>query len=761
MPISPLPPEIIPPIPDTVTAAFEVLYLDVELVLIADVETLLYTAVCRDTSTASGGTIASRAWTAAGSATPASGSDVSFNPSWTDLTGASVTLTVTDSLGNVSAPITIVISTSMGSPVRTQDLFSAETGALAAFKGSDRTWRTFSTGVGAAIIVANGPLWGDGDKVWRTEDYLVSPALSSVPAAGVNVTSIWTELDLDADAVAAGLANGKVAFSSDAGATWTVKDGPDEPNAVLKVILSRFNPGQVHAITAGGFWQSPDAGETWGIVRAGNYRDLDENQFRSWAIEVGTGMIEAASGAAISGSGADDLVAVTSHILADRGYAAAADGSFYLLAADGATALTAGTAVPAGTPQHRGLHRTAAPDIVLAAVGSGGIVKTTDGGRATWWFLRKPSVAGAGAGPFTQIGAGLLASPPAVVVGLVVMVHTEGDGVMMRSLEGAWSRPTTTGAPRDGNIFSTAVSRDDTTRMYIAEATDAPSPSASRFWVSSDGGVTWTQKTSVPALATWLQSPTAGTIYAAGNSSGAATPGIYRSTDDGVSWTRILTDTSVSGLDSIDITSTRIWFTSINSGAQGAYNAVRYCALDGSGMTEIAGTNVTGPDILVRAWDADLALAVSFAAGVAGIVLKCVPGSAATDISPSGLGYTLQPFGVEPISATTYLVYGDGSDGESHIVRSTDSGATWTNVFTSTGGHDMMTLGATDWQFLARVTSDPNRVVALGYASTPYQQDVLISSDGGATWSVEKNTADEADGAGGFIMSAPGGLSAP
>ena len=759
---SPIPPGdavLVPVIPDSVIAAFNVAYIDVELVLIADVETLLYTAVCHDTSTASGGTIATRAWTTAGGATPATGSDVNFNPSWTNLTGASVTLTVTGSVGGSNA-ITIAISTSMGVPVRTRDLFAAATNALEAFRGSTRTWQRYATGITNAIVVANGPLWGDGDTVWRTEDYLDTPPLSSVPQAGKTVYSIWTELDLDADAVVASLHDGLLAFSSDAGATWVVKAGPDPTAIVLKVILSRFNPGQVQAITSTGYYLSTDAGDSWTLIRAGNYRDLDLNQFRSWAIEVTAGaggMIEAASGSAITGA-ADNLVAVTSHILQDRGYALAADGSAYYLATDGATALTAGTAVPLGTGQHRGMYRDgSAPDILYAAVGAA-VIKSTTGTRDAWWELRKPGVAGADAGSvYPMIGAGELASPPPVIVGLVVLVHTEGDGVMMRSLAGAWSRPSTTGAPRSGEIFSTAVSRDDTSRMYMAEGTDAPSPSASRFWASSDGGDTWTQKTSVPSLATWMESPTAGTIYAAGGKSGASTPGIYRSTDDGDSWTRILTDTSLNGLDCVSVTAGRIWFTSIHS-PQTSYNAVRYCNLDGTGETQISGTNVTGPDILVRAWDDDLCLMVCFNASK---VLKCVPGSAATDITPSGLGYTFQPFGVEPVSATTYLVYGDGDDGESHIVRSTDSGATWTDVFTSTGGHEMMVLGATDWQFLARLTATPSTVVALGYTATPYQQDVLISRDSGATWTVEKNSADEADGFGGYVMSAPGGLSAP
>ncbi len=764
---SPIPPSTIiggipgggPVIPDTVLAAFSVAYIDVELVVLADAEVLLYTAVCHDTSTASGGTIASRAWTTAGSATPATGSAPDFNPSWTDLTGASVTLTVTGSVGGTDA-VTIAISTSMGVPVRTRDLFAAATDALEAFSGADRTWRKYTTGISTAIVVANGPLWGQGEKVYRSADYLVTPPLESVPVPGAAVLSIWTELDLNADAVAVSLDDGHIALSSDGGATWSMKSGPDSPEPVLKVILSRFNPGQIQAITATGYWVSTDAGATWAALREpGDYRDLDLNPFRSWGIEVSAGsgaMIEAVNGSALTGA-TDDLVCVTSHIHADRGYALAADGSAYLLAADGATALTAGTAIPWGTPQHRGCYRDGgAADIVYLAAGAGGVGKTTDGFRATYFQLRKPGVGNAGSGPWPMIGAGELQAQAPVVVTLVVLAHTEGDGVMIRSAAGTWSRPTTTGAPRSGEVFSTAVSRDDTSRLYLAEGTDGASPSDSRFWKSSDSGATWTQQTSVPSLAAWMESPTAGTIYVAGQKSGASTPGIYKSTDDGATWTRILTDASLSGLDSISVAENRIWFTSIDS-PQTSYNAVRYCALDGSGETQISGTNVTAVDILVRAWDDNLALMVAFAAGV---VLKCVPGMSATDITPSGLAYTLTPFAAEPISATTYLVYGDGSDGESHIVRSTDSGATWTNVFSSTGGHDIMSLGATDWQFLARLTSNPNTVVAQGYASTPYQQDMLISTDGGATWTVEKNTADEADG-GGFIMSAPGGISAP
>lgn len=432
--IPPLPPT--PPTPpDTVQAAFEVLAIDVELVLIADVETLLYTAVCVDASTSSGGEIVTRAWSTAGGASPSTGADKYFNPSWTadELPAATVTLEVEDSLGGTDS-ITIPISLTMGAPVRTQDLFAAATDALEAFNGATRTWTRYTTGITAATVVANGPLWGQGDTVYRSDDYLATAPDTSVPMAGKAVRCIWTELDLNENAVAAGLEDGFVAFSSDGGATWNVKVGPDPPNDVVRVILSRFTPGEVHAITSTGYWTSPDAGDSWSLVRAGDYRDLDLNQFRNWAIEVSGGlgvMIEAPTGTANTGQGGDDLVSTTSHIEADRGYALAADNSAYLLATDGTTTLTAGTAVPAGTPQTRGLRRGAFPDVLYLAVGSGGVYKTVDGLRATYFPLRKPGVEGAGSGPWTAIGAGLLQisapapepeSPPGTPGGCVVSV---------------------------------------------------------------------------------------------------------------------------------------------------------------------------------------------------------------------------------------------------------------------------------------------------------------------------------------------------
>ncbi len=402
-----------PVIPDTVTAAFLVSYIDVELVIIADAEVLLYTAVCHDTSTASGGTITSRAWTTAGGAEPATGSDINFNPSWTadELPSASVTLTVTGSVGGTDS-VTIPISLTMGVPVRTRDLFAAATDTLEAFSGADRTWRTYATGTSNAIVVANGPLWGDGEKVWRTADYLATAPSSSVPVPGANVLSVWTELDLNENAVAVGLDNGDIALSSDAGATWTPKVGPNPAQPVLKIILSRFNPGQIQAITATGYWVSTDAGATWAALREpGDYRDLDLNPFRSWGIEVTAGsgaMIVAATGSALTGA-TDDLVCTTSHILADRGYALAADGSAYLLATDAATALTAGTAIPSGSPQHRGMYRDGgAADIVYFAAGTGGVWKTVDGFRATYFQLRKAGVGNAGTGPWPMVGAGEL-----------------------------------------------------------------------------------------------------------------------------------------------------------------------------------------------------------------------------------------------------------------------------------------------------------------------------------------------------------------
>jgi hypothetical protein len=613
----------------------------------------------------------------------------------------------------------------MGAPVRTQDLFSAETGSLAAFKGSDRTWRTFSTGVGSAIVVANGPLWGDGDKVWRSADYLLSPALSSVPAAGVNVTSIWTELDLDADAVAAGLVNGKVAFSSDAGATWIVKDGPDEPNPVLKVILSRFHPGQVHVITSGGFWQSPDAGETWGIVRAGDYRDLDENQFRSWAIEVtgGTGaMIEATSGAAITGSGADNLVAVTSHILADRGYAAAADGSFYLLASDGATALTAGTAVPAGTPQHRGLHRTAAPDIVLAAVGSGGIVKTTDGGRATWWFLRKPSVAGAGAGPFTQIGAGLLQSLT-TPSGLRVYVLGFDTTLVYRSTNGganfsALSVPAGFTGPSvlGFDVLSVAGGNDivwcGDNDGHVAKSTDA--------------GSTWTEY-NISALTGFSTNNIviidAQTVFVGGSTAVAVT------TDGGSSWSAF-TPTDIRAPISGIPGGSKLWTSSAAS-----HGTVKHrYNLDGSGAetlthgspstTGLTAASDTLAFVLQSATDGQLKK-------IDGVTITSIPTGSALDATDSYYA------AYAPADGSYYLAWI-----VNQLWRTTTGGPPWTMVESDAA---MEFSGGSPHQGLIRsAPADPTKVFL---AANALSSDVSVwySSDSGVTWAIVGTIAGEQD----------------
>lgn len=730
---APIPPggpgDIPPPIPDSVIAAFEVLYLDVELVLIADVETSLYTAVCRDVSTASGGTIATRAWTTAGSATPATGSDQNFNPSWTDLTGASVTLTVTDSLANVSAPLTITISQSMGVPVRTQDLFSAETGALAAFSGADRTWRTFTTGVGAAIVVANGPLWGDGDKVWRTADCLATPALSSVPSAGVDVVSIWTELDLDANAVAVGLANGQIALSSDAAATWIVKDGPDMPEPVLKVIISRFD-GSIQAITATGYWVSTNAGDTWTLIRAGDYRDLDLNQFRSWAIEVTGGvggMIEAVSGAAITGSGADDLVAVTSHILADRGISAAADGSAYFLAEDGDTALTAGAAVPAGTPQHRGMYRTAAPDIVLAAVGTGGVVKTTDGGRATWYYLRKPGVAGAGAGPFTMIGAGgLQALAPVEETARRVYVFGASPNALYKSTDGGLTYTEVTGHGVGGIVAFDVLGGASGQDIIVVSG-------GTSMAMSTDGGATWAALTALPTTVAHISIVSAAAIFASGTG-----PTIYKSADGGATWP---TWSTAGDSTNIWATSGAIWVSTTNQQVKRRYDHDHGSLVT---VNHAAAGNLTP---LHAASDDICFLAKGESSGINAVLMLDGSGASYTDITPTGAitGRWFDAYSNDGGTTIIALIqdYDNAGAAVGQLWRSVDSGSNWAKVAEDV---QLQPSGA-DTSKIGYLAAAGSTWVCAGGDSDDGSADSVVwySTDNGVSWASATVAAGQTD----------------
>lgn len=744
-PITALPP-LSPLLP---TAVINVLQIVKERVIRAGAPTTIYEVSCEDASTSPASTIASRAWTASGTgAYPTSGTDRYFTVKFDGLSGT-IGLTVDDGAGNTSAPATLDISSFPEASVKCRDLFSiledgASQGILEAFDGHDTTWRVYATGATATTLaVANGPCWAVNDTVYRSTDYLRTTPGSSQPAAGTNVVKLWIEPDVSINMVAAALADGRVALSSDAGATWTVKAGPDS-NPATWIILSRYAAGEIDLFSSSGFWQSPDNGSTWGLIQAGDFTFADLNPFRNWGAAQVAGVgkwVQAEGLTAITGTGSDDIRAVTSHIRLDRGYALAADGSTWYLATDAASAATAGADIPAGwsgTVQDDVYRDGGLVDIILFPFGAGGLGKTTDGFRTTSGYeqLRKRSIDGGNAaGVWSMLGLGLLSgpTPPTLADGTLYVGHFVSGILYKRSAAGTWSTiaSATVGA---GGIQAVAVQPGVPGTIYVLGST--------ALRKSTDGGTTWSTVTHpLTSLgdSRGLRCDATGNVYLSAENT--PNSGVWRSTNGGTSWTHIVpADSPYLETRMVGIGPNRLWWGQAEESEPTADHA-HYANLDGSGKVDITG--MTADDVPVWARETPGADTPGFffygeSSGNQGLVKIEVDGvtQTRTDITPIAVGASSR--GVRDVLALSESVYvalwtDAAAGGTGAIYRTTDGGASWTLVQSALAALYIPDNGYGPYLAVDPIT--PSKLYCLGKQNTIY-----VSTDGGETWASEAIT---------------------
>lgn len=257
-----------------------------------------------------------------------------------------------------------------------------------------------------------------------TANDLGTGALESNPFSGhtQDITDIWIEIDVSTLNVVAGGSAGDIAVSFDGGATWTYHAGPSS-DPVARCILSRFNPGEIHVITSGGYYQSLDYGYTWITIFTADVGetiyDLSLSHTRNvLASSLGVRIADN-TGTLLTGVNPDcpQIISVTADIRFDRFYCYDADGQCYYMASDGATAFTAGATLPdAAQPMVRGAYRDGhIPGLIFLANGTNGVWKSVDGYRSSGGFfqLRKATLFGAGSGPWYQVGIGSLEFPTA------------------------------------------------------------------------------------------------------------------------------------------------------------------------------------------------------------------------------------------------------------------------------------------------------------------------------------------------------------
>ncbi len=390
-----------------------------ETVVIAGVETTLYLVHCIDCSSPKSGAIASRAWTATGG-TPSSGTGSTFTVTYTDLTARSIALEVTDANG-LTGSVTRTVPTASQATYLKRPLWLAGGVEFESFDGG--SWHTDAPSAGTVDVVANGPLAGAGALALVTDDYLFSSATESTPFdGGATVEAAWMETDVSQSRMALGSSDGRIGLSTDAGASFTIKDGPDA-NAVLRIILSRDNLLAVYVLTAAGLYLSVDWGDTWTtlVAAAGGetFRDVCVSHTRQMIVMSGGRLACDGSGTAQTFAGTDptDVVAVTADIVEDRFYAYDSDKNTWYTSADGGTEFGAMTALPAAAVvKARGLQRDGmVRGLLYFAAGTAGCYKSVDGfGSAGGYFkVREPGVGNADANAdYAMIGVdGLLVNP--------------------------------------------------------------------------------------------------------------------------------------------------------------------------------------------------------------------------------------------------------------------------------------------------------------------------------------------------------------
>ena len=397
-PIGPLTPPAAPtlvaPSASDVLASFAILSIVRELVIRDGTETFIYHVACQDTSTSRSGTIAVREWTAAGGgATTTTGDAAYFSTTFTDLSAGTITLDVEDSNGNTGTVTRSLANP--GVPIMTEKLYATDATTAYAFDGTQ--WRTHTPSGGRSMTaVAHGPFFAAQDLAIVTSDDFQTAGVESTPFTGADsISAVWKEPDVTT-AFAAATADGNVALSNTGSSGWSIKTDPTGA-PILRIIVSRFQPGEIHLISSTGYWVSDNYGSGWRLIRAGSFVDLNL-ALHSWNVLVTSagGLIDATTGTAFtfpSLSPSVSIVAATHHIRARGVYAMDDQGrTFYTdPSAYGTMALVQGSTIPAGTAQPRGIYRSGvAVGKIYCALGTGGLAEHTNGfqGDEGWELIR-------------------------------------------------------------------------------------------------------------------------------------------------------------------------------------------------------------------------------------------------------------------------------------------------------------------------------------------------------------------------------------
>lgn len=552
-----------------VVAPPEVLFtlaVEQEGAVIGGVETTVTVVQATDASVAlAGGGIASDAWSAPGG-TPASGSGPLLTTRYTNPAGAEITRTVTTVDGGTDSLVKPVPAAT--DPAVIKHAFSeAQQSSAGRFDGT--IWRVDVENAARSVTVtSNGPVWAAGPTVMVSTDQLGTSAVESQPfGAGTNVTDLWIENDVSTS-IMAGASDGRYAFSSDGGATWTVfAAGPWGAVPVVRVAVLRDDPTTWIVLTAGGYYVSRHtSGTTWALelgaeAEAGEtFEDMSLSHTRNMiAMTGGRRLVESSGVVQVLPLTPAGIIAVTADIRQDRFYAYDNVGRTYFIPTSGGVNWAQGADLPSpAQAQARGLWRSGLiAGLLVFANGTNGAWKSLDGFASAGGYLqiRQPGVGNApAAGVWRRIGLDGAAAvpnpaPPPVATGTWYAFARHGIAVR-DSGTGVWAQL------NPGTIYDAqhmASPPGSSSVLYVVckynPAGNAHNETVYQLLRSANGGATWTARTQPPGGVFMLRCLRAApdTVYAQNQN------GLYKSVDGAQTWALIKAQTrNIQGLDVLD-----------------------------------------------------------------------------------------------------------------------------------------------------------------------------------------------------------------
>lgn len=712
----PPPPTLPPGEGAAITVSFSLDPIDREVVVVDGEEATLYTVHAVDTTVPTSAEVATRAWTAAGTGVViTSGTEAEFTTAFTSLTGASITLEVTDTLGNTGS-LERPLDDGGGAPIKVKTLYAATSADWEVFDGA--TWRTH-TPADAMLAIAPGPQASAGTVALRTEDYLATAAQTSSPFGGGNVTAIWVEEDHNATDVYAGNAVGSIATSTDGGATWTPGAGPG--GEVRRIIASRFQSGELHAIVAdsgagdAGYYTSADNGDTWTLQRAGDFVELVLSHSRNVVITAAGAMERAEEpGDAFTFPGSPTIVAAAPHIRTDDFYAWASDGSTYATDAPGSFAMEARQSVT-GTPATRGADNDGETPGLLYFATSSDLYKSLDGLQTAEGILTLRT------GAHILVKHGILTNPPGTVGGGIFVAT--GSGVYAYNAQtDSWADISPVAGWPMHAIAAVGTS-------VWAMQTD----STQTLHYSSDSGASWTT-VALPGdgdgdVESLTISDTGTVLVAAYRGDGTSSNnGIWtRPADNSGGWTQVYSS-GANNVTTADVVGARCWFT-LSDGTTSRFKYLTPVSLAGSVTTVSSATAPTGAEVAISGTRSDETRAwasYAFDPGNTAPKLYRIIGSTGADATPPGLLASQQAgvvdAGARDSSVALALYHDNTGANTTTIYRSDDGGVSWTDVHTASG------LVSGRWPLLRWSISSTDRVV-VAWGNT-----LAISNDAGLTW---------------------------